>query len=89
MTTTRLEVRIDAKLKAKAEKASALLGAKSLSAYLISLMDESATKVIAQHESMIIKDDIFDRFMNACAEARKPNQALIDAVAFTKKQGIK
>ena len=89
MATARLELRLDASLKAKAEKASALLGAKSLSAYLISLMDESATKVIAQHESMTVNDDIFDRFMNACAEVRKPNQALINAVAFTKKQGIK
>ena len=89
MATARLEVRLDKNIKAKAEKASALLGAKSLTAYLISLMDENATKVIAQHESMTIKDDIFDRFMNACAAARKPNQALTDAVAFTKKQGIK
>ena len=89
MATARLEVRLDKNIKAKAEKASALLGAKSLTAYLISLMDENATKVIAQHESMTVKDDIFDRFMNACTKARKPNQALTDAVVFAKKQGIK
>lgn len=89
MATTRLEVRLDEKIKAKAEKACALLGVKSLSAYLVSLMDESATMVIAQHESMIIKDDVFDRFMDACAKAGKPNQALTNAVLFTKNQGIK
>ena len=50
---------------------------------------ENATKVIAQHENMTIKNDIFDRFMNACVEARNPNKALVDAVTFTQKQGIK
>ena len=89
MAATRLEIRLDAKLKAKAEKATALLGAKSLSAYLINLMNEDATRVIAQHQSMTVKDDIFDRFMNACAEAHKPNKALKDALAFTQEQGIK
>jgi len=88
MATTRLEVRLDENIKAKAEKASALLGA-SLTSYVVNLMNENATKVIAQHESITLKDDIFDRFMNACAEARKPNKALIDAATFTKNQGIK
>ena len=40
--------------------------------------------IIYEHESMTIKDDMFDLFMNACAEARKPNKALVDAVTFTK-----
>lgn len=89
MATTRLEVRLDEDIKAKAEKASALSGAKNLTSYVVSLINENATMVIAQHESMTISNDIFDRFMNACAEARKPNKALIDAAAFTKDQGIK
>lgn len=88
MATARLEVRLDENIKAKVEKASALLGA-NLTSYVVNLMDKDATKVINRHENMTIKDDIFDRFMNACAEARKPNKALLDAVAFTKDQGIK
>ena len=89
MATARLDVRLDENIKAKAEKASVLLGAKNLTSYVVNLMEKDATKVITQHESMTIKDDIFDRFMNACAEARKPNKALLDAVTFTKNQGIK
>jgi len=89
MATTRLEVKLDEKIKAKARKASALLGMKSTTEYVVRLMDANATEVIAQHESMTVKNDVFDRFMNACLEARKPNKALLDAATFTKNQGIK
>ncbi len=89
MATARLDMRLDENIKAKAERASALLGAKSLTSYVVNLMNENATKVIARYESMTIKDDLFDRFMNACAETGKPNKAILDAVPFTKNQGIK
>lgn len=89
MATTRMEFRVDEKIKAKAEKASALIGAKSTTEYVVSLIEKDATKVIAKHESITVKDDIFDRFISACQQVRKPNKALTDAVAFTKKQGIK
>lgn len=89
MATTRVDIRLDEKIKAKAEKASALLGEKSLSSYIVNLMEKDATRVIAQHESITVRDDVFDRFMKACAEVRKPDKALSDALAFTKKQGIK
>jgi len=89
MATARLDLRLDKSIKEKVERASAILGAKNVTSYVVKLMDENATEVIAQHESMTIKDNIFDSFMNACAKARKPNKALLDAATFTKKQGIK
>ncbi len=89
MATARLDMRLDEEIKVKAEKASALLGLKSLTEYVVRLMDNDATAVIAQHENIIIENDIFDRFMNACQEARKPNNALLDAATFTKNKGIK
>lgn len=88
MATTRIDIRLDENIKAKAEKASALLG-ESLSSYITNLMNEDASKVIARHESMTVRDDIFDRFIEACAEVTKPNKTLSDAVKFTNKQGIK
>ena len=88
MATTRLEVRLDQNIKAKVEKASALLGS-DVTSYVVSLMDKDATKIINRHQSIILKDDIFDRFVNACEETRKPNKALSDAATFTKSQGIK
>lgn len=88
MTAARLDIRLDAEVKAKAEKASALLGLKSLTEYVVRLMEKDADQVIAQHETLTLKDDIFDEFIAACEQAKAPNQALRDAVAFTKEQGF-
>lgn len=89
MAITRLDMRLDEDIKAKAEKASALLGRKSLTDYIVRLIDDNATQVIAQHERITVKNDVFDRFMDACDEARIPNKALMDAISFAKEQGIK
>ena len=89
MATARMEFRVDEKIKAKVERASALLGMKSITQYVVDVMNADATKVIADNESITVKDDIFDLFMDACTKAHKPNKALRDAVAFTKTQGVK
>ena len=89
MLNTRLDMRLSQEVKTKAEKAAALLGLKSLTEYVVHLMDEDATKVIKQHESMVIENDRFDKFMQACDKAKAPNQALIDAAKLTKKLNIK
>lgn len=89
MATARLDIRLDEEIKAKAEKASALLGLKSLTEYVVRLMDEDATHVIEEHESIMVKDSVFDEFMAACNKVKAPNQALLDAVKFTDKSGIK
>ncbi len=89
MATARLDMRLDEEIKAKAEKASALLGMKSLTEYVVRLMDSDATQVIAEHESITVDDNVFDRFMSACEKAQQPNDALREATTFTKDQGIK
>ena len=63
MATARLDIRLDEEIKAKAEKASALLGLKSLTEYVVRLMDEDADQVIAQHEIITLENDVFDEFM--------------------------
>nr|WP_165387896.1 DUF1778 domain-containing protein [Vibrio vulnificus] len=89
MATARLDIRLDEEIKAKAEKASALLGLKSLTEYVVRLMDEDATHVIEEHESIMVKDSVFDEFMAACNKAKAPNQALLEAAKFTDESGIK
>lgn len=88
MATARLDMRLDSELKEKAEKASALLGAKSLTEYVVKLLEENSSKVIAEHESMVVEDDIFDQFLAACEKAEAPNDALREAAEFTKAQDI-
>ena len=89
MATARIDLRLDEEIKAKAEKASALLGLKSLTEYVVRLMDEDATQVIQEYESIQVQDSVFDEFIAACDKARAPNQALIDAADFTDESGIK
>lgn len=84
MATARLDMRLNKDIKAKAEKASALLGLKSLTEYVVTLINNDATKVIAQHESMTLKNDIFDRFMKSCDKAEPPNKNLVNTLSFTK-----
>ena len=89
MATARIDMRLDEQVKAKAEKASALLGMTSLTEYVVRLMDENASQVIAEHESIVVENSVFDRFMSACDEVAKPNQALVRAAARTREFGIR
>ncbi len=89
MATTRFDMRLDEEIKTKAEKASALLGMKSLTEYVAQLMENDATQVIAEHESITVAENVFDRFLVACEKVGQPNDALLEAAAFTKDQGIK
>lgn len=88
MASARLDIRLDEEIKAKAEKASALLGLKSLTDYVVKLMEEDSKKVISEHESITVEDNVFDQFMAACDQAKAPNKALLEAVALTKKSGF-
>ena len=78
----------DQSLKEAAEKAAALKGMRSLTEYVVRLIQEDAERVIKEHESMTLQDDVFDRFINACDAAESPNQKLLEAMEFTKKKGI-
>ena len=88
MSMARIDMRLDEEIKAKAEKASALLGMKSLTEYLTQLMNEDASKVIAEHEKITLKTDIFEQFMSACNKAKKPNKALKDVANFSRNSGF-
>ncbi|NRB41427.1 MAG: DUF1778 domain-containing protein [Pseudomonadales bacterium] len=88
MATARLDIRLDEDIKAKAEKASALLGLKSLTEYVVRLMDEDASQVIAEHEGITIENNAFDQFLEACDNAKAPNKALLEAANFAKTNGF-
>nr|MBF0222835.1 DUF1778 domain-containing protein [Desulfobulbaceae bacterium] len=64
MVTARFDMRLDERIKTKAEKARALLGLKSLSDYVAKLIDADASRVIAEHAGITLADDAFDRFVN-------------------------
>ena len=88
MAKERLTIRLDEKIKTKAQKATVLLGRQSLTDYVIRLVEQDADQVIAQHETITLEDDVFDEFMAACEKVKAPNQALCDAVSFSEVQGF-
>jgi uncharacterized protein (DUF1778 family) len=52
-------------------------------------MDEDASQVIAEHETITVENSVFDKFIVACNKAENPNKALLEAVAFTNASGFK
>ena len=88
MAATRLDIRIDEDLKARAEKASALLGLKSLTEYITRIMDERSREILSEYEQLPLSDDLFDQFTRACGQAEGPNAALRAAAGYTKKRGF-
>ena len=88
MATARLDIRLDEDIKVKAEKASALLGLKSLTEYVVRLIDEDASNIIAEHEAIVVESDVFDLFIKACDKANRPSSALLAAKKFTVKSEV-
>ncbi|MCG7870137.1 MAG: DUF1778 domain-containing protein [Candidatus Thiodiazotropha taylori] len=89
MATSRIDMRIDDEIKAAAEKAAALSGTKSLTEYIVRLIEKDAQRVISEYGSIAVKDDIFDRFMSACEAAEEPNRKLREAKDYAKERGIR
>lgn len=89
MTTSRIDMRIDESVKAAAEKAAALQGMKSLTEYVVRLIEKDAQRVIREHESITLEDNVFDRFMAACAATDAPNRKLRDALKYSDEQGTR
>lgn len=89
MATARLDIRLDDKVKKKAEKASALLGMKSLTEYVVKLMDEDSSKVISEYEGFSLENDTFDKFMEVCEAAAEPDDYLRKAALAAKRSGIR
>lgn len=57
---------------------------------IIALINQAeATQVIAKYEGVMIRANVFDSFIAACDEAKVPNKALLEAMAFTKQGEFK
>jgi uncharacterized protein (DUF1778 family) len=88
MATSRIDMRIDESVKAAAEKAAALQGMKSLTEYVVRLIRKDAERVIREHETIKLEDNVFDRFISACEAADAPNRKLREALEYSKEKGI-
>ena len=89
MATSRIVMRVDETIKAAAEKAAALEGLKSLTEYVVRLIEKDSQQVIKEHESITLKDDVFDRFIRACDPAQAPNQKPREARELARQKNIR
>ena len=89
MATTRIDMRVDETIKAAAEKAAALEGMKSLTEYVVRLIEKDSQRVIREHKSITLEDDVFDRFIRACDAAQTPNQKLREARELARQKNIR
>ncbi len=88
MATTRIDMRVDATLKAAAEKAAALKGIPSLTEYVVRLIEKDAKQVIQEYGAITVENDVFDRFIAACDAAEVPNRKLHEAKELTANRKI-
>ena len=89
MATSRIDMRIDETIKAAAEKAAALEGMKSLTEYVVRLIEKDSQRVIKEHEAITLEDDVFDRFIQACEAVQAPNQKLREARDLARQKNIR
>lgn len=79
-TLARLEARVDAEMKARWQQAADLQGI-TLTDFIITSLQESANKVIQQHQRMKLTTKDTEAFIDAILNPPEPNENLRAAVA--------
>ena len=80
----RLEARVDAEIKARWQQAADLQGI-TLTDFIITSLQESASKIIQQHQTMKLNKKDTAAFVDAILNPSQPNENLIAAAKEYKK----
>lgn len=70
---------MDPAVKELATRASALIGSKSLSEFVVQAIREKSARVIEEAEVIRLNNEAFHGFMAACEADTTPNEALLAA----------
>ena len=82
----RMDLRVDPAIKDLATRASALVGSRSLSEFVIQAVREKAAKVIEECEVISVSSQSYDAFVSACEAPPAPNTALLAAQRHRKQR---
>lgn len=80
----RLEARVDAEIKARWQQAADIQGI-TLTDFIITSLQESASKIIEQHQTMKLSKQDTEAFVDAIINPSEPNENLIAAAKEYKK----
>jgi len=86
--TARLDMRLQPALKQEAERAAALIGARSLTEFVVQAIREKTATVLAEKEKITLSGRAFDAFITACEQETPPGVALKNAAKKHHKQGF-
>ncbi|MDX8405384.1 MAG: DUF1778 domain-containing protein [Mariprofundus sp.] len=86
--TARLDMRLQSSLKQEAERAAALVGARSLTEFVVQAIREKTATVLDEKERIVLTGRDFDVFIAACEEATMPCSGLKKAAAKHDEQGF-
>jgi uncharacterized protein (DUF1778 family) len=75
----RIEIRISAADKQVFMKAQKMSGDKSFSSFLVRIVKEKASEIIAKNEAIIASEQDREKFFEAVFSSQKPNQKLTEA----------
>lgn len=81
----RINCRVDARIKQRAEEAASLLG-QSITDFTEMALAEKADAVLAQHERIVLSERDFARFLEAIEKPASPTPALREAAAEYRRQ---
>ena len=83
--TARFDTRLSPEQKALFEKAANIKGYKSLSDFVIQIVQEASTEIIDKHNNILASERDKKIFFDAMANPPKPPKRLIDAARAYKK----
>jgi len=79
--TARLDMRLQPSLKQDAERAATLIGARSLTEFVVQAIRDKTALVLDEKEHITLCSRAFDDFMAACEQDVAPDSALKQAAA--------
>jgi uncharacterized protein (DUF1778 family) len=85
----RFDTRLSSEQKALFEQAAEIKGYKSLSEFVLQVVQEAATEIVQRHQAILLSEKDKEIFFNALIHPPKPNKALSKAVKSYQQSGIK
>lgn len=77
---SRIDLRLSLDTKKQVEKAAILSGSRTLTEYIVRLLEKDSARVIAEHETIVLPGNIFDQFIDVCNKAEGAPKKLKEAL---------